>query len=248
MIALVPTQSESERLAVDDGEDVDQLHCTMLYLGEAADIDDAAREAITGAVADIADGYGVLKADGFSINLFNPDSPERDPCITLGLSGVDLADLHDELNGAVEAAPDQHRPWIPHVTLIYTDNPAAVADLVDRAGPVEFDRIRVAFGDVVEDYQLGGSAPVTAAAGADVTPGHDELHHYWVAGKGRERWIHSPTPWTTLVALLTEHVGPAKAKIYASRWFIETHGYAAGSDKNRVAHGHPPRGHNVGPG
>lgn len=85
-------------------------------------------------------------------------------------------------------------------------------------------------------------------AGADTTPGHDELHHYWTVGKGREKWVHSPKPWTTLVALLTPHVGLEKAKVYASRWFIEVKGYAAGSDKNRVAHGQPPRGHKVGPG
>jgi len=86
------------------------------------------------------------------------------------------------------------------------------------------------------------------ALGHDVTPGHDELHHYWTVGAGRQKWVHSPKPWTTLVALLTRHVGPEKAKIYASRWFIEVKGYAAGSDLNRVAHGHPPRGHRIGPG
>lgn len=91
-------------------------------------------------------------------------------------------------------------------------------------------------------------APVAAAAGADVTPGHDELHHYWTRGEGLAKWADSPTPWTTLVALLTPHVGPEKAKTYASRWFIEVKGYAAGSDRNRVEHGHAPRGNNVGPG
>lgn len=85
-------------------------------------------------------------------------------------------------------------------------------------------------------------------AGADVTPGHDELHHYWTVGKGRGQWVASPKPWTTLVALLTPHVGAAKAKVFASRWFIEVFGFAAGSDKNRVLHGQPPRGHKVGPG
>jgi hypothetical protein len=89
---------------------------------------------------------------------------------------------------------------------------------------------------------------VTRALGHDVTPGHDELHHYWTVGAGRAKWVHSPKPWTTLVALLTRHVGPEKAKIYASRWFIEVKGYAAGSDLNRVTHGQPPRGHRVGPG
>lgn len=75
-----------------------------------------------------------------------------------------------------------------------------------------------------------------------------QLHHYWTRGEGLAKWADSPEPWTTLVAHLTEHVGPERAKVYASRWFIEVFGYAAGSDKNRVAHGHPPRGERVGPG
>ena len=86
------------------------------------------------------------------------------------------------------------------------------------------------------------------AVGHDVTPGHDELHHYWTRGPGLAKWAGSPKPWTTLVAHLTKYVGPEKAKVFASRWFIEVFHYAAGSDLNRVTHGHPPRGHRVGPG
>jgi len=96
--------------------------------------------------------------------------------------------------------------------------------------------------------RLRGIIGETRLAGKDVTPGHDQLHHYWTRGEGLTKWKFSPKPWTTLVALLTEHVGPEKAKVFASRWFIEVFGYAAGSDKNRVAHGHPPRGDRVGPG
>jgi len=99
-----------------------------------------------------------------------------------------------------------------------------------------------------DDFPDDGE-PVTAALGHDVTPGHDELHHFWTKDpRGLGRWVDSPTPWTTLVALLAEHVPLNKAKVFASRWFIEVFGYAAGSDKNRVAHGHKPRGHRVGPG
>jgi peptidoglycan hydrolase-like protein with peptidoglycan-binding domain len=96
-------------------------------------------------------------------------------------------------------------------------------------------------------------AAVAAALGHDVTPGHDELHHYWTLDpRGRERWVHSPTPWTTLLALLVEHVKPPKPlevlKKWASRWYIEVFGYSAGSDIARVKHGKPPRGDRVGPG
>lgn len=86
-----------------------------------------------------------------------------------------------------------------------------------------------------------------AKVGARLTD-DDKLHHYWTRGEGLAKWKASPKPWTTLVALLTRHVGPERAKVDASRWFIEVFHYAAGSDKNRVAHGHPPRGHRIGPG
>lgn len=89
---------------------------------------------------------------------------------------------------------------------------------------------------------------VGEAVGHDVTPGHDQLHHYWTVGEGRAKWAESPTPWTTLVAHLTEYVGPERAKVFASRWFHEVFGFYAGSDLNRVTHGEPPRGHVVGPG
>lgn len=87
------------------------------------------------------------------------------------------------------------------------------------------------------------------AAGRDVTPGHDELHHFWTKDpEGLAKWVESPHPWTTLVGLLSEHVPAEKAKVFASRWFHEVFGFYAGSDMNRVTHGKPPRGHRIGPG
>jgi hypothetical protein len=99
--------------------------------------------------------------------------------------------------------------------------------------------------------QFATAGEVSAAAGADVTPGHDELHHWWTRGKGRALWVKSDEPWTTLVAQLMEHVEGLTlptAKKWASKWYIEVFGFSAGSDKARVAHGKPPRGKVVGPG
>ena len=75
---------------------------------------------------------------------------------------------------------------------------------------------------------INDSKSVTAAAGADVTPGHDNLHHYWTKGKGLARWVESLTPWTTLVALLTPKVGLAKARVFASKWHKEVLGIWVG--------------------
>jgi hypothetical protein len=89
------------------------------------------------------------------------------------------------------------------------------------------------------------------AVGHDVTPGHDQLHHYWTREpEGRERWIHAPHPFYALVEQLIEHahVTAEVAKRWAGAWYPEVFGYAPGSDINRVRHGKPPRGNRIGPG
>lgn len=71
------------------------------------------------------------------------------------------------------------------------------------------------------------------AAGKDVTPGNDELHHYWTKGPGLAKWASSPHPWTTLVNLLSKYVSRERAKRMASAWFHEVFGYYSGSRKGK---------------
>lgn len=89
-------------------------------------------------------------------------------------------------------------------------------------------------------------------AGRAVTPSEqlsgERLHVYWTKGKGLALWAPMPDPWTELYHHLLKYLNPDLAKKTASKWFIEVFGFAAGSDKNRVLHGHPPRGHKIGPG
>lgn len=89
---------------------------------------------------------------------------------------------------------------------------------------------------------------VGRAAGHDTTPGHDELHHYWTRGEGLARWRTSPHPFSTLRDLLAEHVPIEQANRMAAAWVHEVTGNWPGSDAHRVATGHPPRGHRIGPG
>lgn len=158
-----------------------------------------------------------------------------------------IADLHSEW--ALKHADSVTVPPLDQ------DPYAGMADrglhAVDLYAPAEAeDELNAAIVAILAEIDDDEPAPVAAAAGHDVTPGHDELHHYWTRGEGLARWADSPTPWTTLVALLSKipEVGPVKAKTFASRWFIEVFGFAAGSDLNRVTHGKPPRGDVVGPG
>lgn len=163
MIALIPTAGNAERLAHDGGEAPDQLHATVLYLGDISNLDDETFSVIVDDLADIASTEsGPVVAEGFNVSLFNPHDGDKDTCVTLGLSGKMLHMLYrriheriiERIAGQSYAIPAQHEPWVPHVTLAYSDDHSLVEQLADRTGDVTFDRIRLALGDEVYDFDL----------------------------------------------------------------------------------------------
>lgn len=73
------------------------------------------------------------------------------------------------------------------------------------------------------------------AAVADANPANDykarKLEHYWTRGPGLARWAGAAHPWTTLVALLSEHMSPHHAKGLASTYFHKVFGIWPGERK-----------------
>lgn len=179
MVALIPSQGNIDRLAVEEGEHPDQLHCTVVYLGEAADIPDdvfaAVMEEIVGAIEE-AEEPGPVVAEGFNVSLFNPHREDRDTCVVLGLSGEHLsllaqrirARILDRLAQMSHEIPTQHEPWIPHVTLQYTDDHSSVERFADRTGDITFDRVRVALGDDIYDIDLDETSRAPAEVAEDM--------------------------------------------------------------------------------
>lgn len=174
MIALVPSVADAARLATDDYEPVEELHTTLLFLGEASDIPPDRQEAIVAAVRDAVAGLGPIVGRAFAVSLFNPDAAAATvddmPAIVLGMSGAGLVDVHTLVSAAVAqqfAYPEQYVPWQPHMTLAYSTDFGLVGQLAEgRTGEVVYDRIRIAYGGVVTDIALTGNA-VTAAEGDD---------------------------------------------------------------------------------
>ena len=168
MIALIPTAGNAQRLAVENGELADDLHVTLLYLGDISDIDEETVSHLMHAVGEVADENPMpVVADGFNVALFNPQSDERETCVTLGLSGVGLHELYQRVHERVLERiasqsydiPEQHDPWIPHVTLAYSDDHSLVEQLADRTGDITFDRLRLALGDDIYDLFLTPGGP-----------------------------------------------------------------------------------------
>lgn len=177
MIALVPSAPDLERLALPGGgEPLDQLHLTLLYLGDADALDDDVREQLRTWTRNMADGGGgwdSVEAQAFAPALFNPTGDE--PCVVMLCSGSELAEFYEttlaDVTDIVDLPEDRHLPWIPHITLEYTnafhwgDDPAA-----QRTGPITFDRLRLAIGGEVLDVPIAATlkTPDPIPAGPEV--------------------------------------------------------------------------------
>ena len=166
MIALVPRAEDARRFARDGGEPLEELHVTLAFLGEAADWSPEVRENLR-YFMETYRNTGVVEGDAFSVNVFNPGTTnDRTPCLVMGVSGAVIPEFQARVMSQLDAftIPEQHSPFVPHLTLRYmpdmdnTSMAVYAADAMPMVGPVSFDRLRMAFADEVYDIPLGSPA------------------------------------------------------------------------------------------
>lgn len=237
MIALLPRAEDAERLAQSGAgaHTADELHVTLAFLGDAADVADQRAE---------FDAVGIMASDGvppiegrlWAAAAFNPGT--EDQCIAWLVGDVTraLSATHARVMDSLPAGirEKQHKPWAPHITARYgTSNPRP---LFGHLGPVVFDRIRVSIGDVDHDYPLTGARlfpegadPAMVASFAD----RNNLERYWKTGAGaaKIRW-GTPGDWTRCKRHLTKRVGDERARRICAQWHHETTGLWPGDRNN----------------
>jgi 2'-5' RNA ligase len=164
MLALVPDNPGA--LAVDGGEPPDELHLTLLYLGD--DVTSWPPEQanrLTELMLASAPAFEPVTARIMGRAVFNPDGGpdgDRDPCCVylVGDTG-DLDPLRHWAQWVTTTGddyatpPEQHKPWLPHITAKYGGNPN---DLT-YTGPVRFGTLRLALAGNVLDLPLGEEEP-----------------------------------------------------------------------------------------
>lgn len=163
MVALVPRADDAHKLAVPGGEPVEDLHVTLAYLGE--DVSDQDPSHLGPAISHIASSFSVITARIMGHAQFNPDGGEdgtKDPCATYLVSDSEqLDDLHKAVLDACTQAvnlPQQHKPWVAHLTAGYGVPPGSLK----FTGAVLFDRLQFAFaGDDHYFPLLGSTTPET---------------------------------------------------------------------------------------
>lgn len=167
MIALVPSAADAQRLAVDGYETVEDLHVTLAFLGDVSNIDDPAP--LEAGLRRIAATIPPLELKTWAVSHFNPT--EKACAVYLVGQGKDetgplLDRIHEQavslaLNEMGEKFPEQHSPWVPHLTIGYDLDP----DMLTEAGnPLTFDRLRLAMGTENIDIPLEAADPPLTAS------------------------------------------------------------------------------------
>jgi len=151
MIAVYPTALEAEEIAVEGGLAADDLHVTLVFLGEAADVNEAA---VTDALAAAAAGMEPLAGMVGGFGHFS-DTGDGIPVIALpdvkGLTFLRERVVAELAKRGIES-PSEHG-FLPHMTLRF----AETAELGDRSAlgmPLHFDAVSVVIGDRRIDYPL----------------------------------------------------------------------------------------------
>jgi 2'-5' RNA ligase len=176
MVALIPAAPDA--LSAEGGDPADELHITMLYLGDADEFSPRQQPAVHETATLIAGMVGrtiPVKVSG--IAEFGP-SDDGDIAVVLVLESPILGPLHDVIEETLHAEgvdnASTHPGFIPHLTLGYaapdSDELEAFRDDARALVGTEimFNRLRVVFADDAVDHQLGG-VPVSDALADDLT-------------------------------------------------------------------------------
>lgn len=196
MIALVVPDPENYAInpPTENSLTPDDLHITLAYLGEAAEISPEQREAVLDAcqvLADTSDAPEVLFPASTGVFPPDPESPEPDPKAAYYAAPATpekLSPLREDLlvhlsaRGVGDLVSTKHPVFTPHVTLTYEtlDNPPVLN--LPTPVPTTFGTLLVKFGDEAHTFQLGQSEegpalPLTASVKRSLGSLAARTHH-----------------------------------------------------------------------
>ncbi|MFJ4342710.1 2'-5' RNA ligase family protein [Streptomyces sp. NPDC088915] len=157
MVALYPPRDIAEQIAQPDGTPAEDLHITLAYLGDAADLG-APADDLHDLVAEALRAATPLKGTIGGIGTF-PDSGDGIPTwVPVDVPG--LAELRQAVTAALATSPYGHtvrtnHGFTPHITLGYDLPPTGPVP----STPVTFDQVHIVLGPDRTPVALTGPAP-----------------------------------------------------------------------------------------
>lgn len=156
MVAVYPRPEEAAALAIEGGQEPESLHVTLVFLGEAGDLDaDRVTAAVARATTDLTSSLaGVVGGVG-------QFAEGEDGVPTILLPDVPgLTRLRERVVGALAESgvesPSEHG-FLPHITVSYAA--AELPEEIDLAlgQELHFDAVSVVLAGERTDYPLGGA-------------------------------------------------------------------------------------------
>lgn len=150
MIALFPRVADAQQLVVPGGEPLEDLHCTVIFLG--SDVQGQDPTELIDQLHYVVGNFGPIEAKIFGSAIFN--STGEDPCVVyLVGQSPDLTPLFTGLKQFVAerypGAAEQHDPYLPHITAAYGQGVG-----MSYEGPVVFDRLGLRWPGADQDFIL----------------------------------------------------------------------------------------------
>jgi hypothetical protein len=158
MIALLPSEADATRLAVDGGIPAEDLHVTLMTLGEGTQWQGTPEgEELLALAERVAADVGPITGRLWARTEINPDSDEPTAAYLVGDDTGRLGELQAGLVMATAGwpVPEQHSPFVPHLSTRYES--ADLAGMEATGSDVALDRLRVTLGNgQVVDFPLSG--------------------------------------------------------------------------------------------
>lgn len=159
MVAVYPTEEQAADLVVDGGSEAETMHCTLVFLGEVADLD---LDAVQRAVASVARATAPLSGAISGVALF-AKGDEGHPQVVIP-SAKGLSTLRTRVVDALAAEgvySASEYDWVPHMTLAYSDDPE-IPDMSVVGKAVSFDSLSLAVADERSDFEFSGEESLGA--------------------------------------------------------------------------------------
>ncbi len=229
MVALIPSDADLDRFALDGEEPRDDLHLTLWYLGDV-ELTEPQKEDVLREVAHAVEDWYPIEGNAFGVAHWNPEGKHPSWVLNIGDTSDETSDDGSSMLATVRAEigsgiaqdfvlPKQHTPWQPHICIAYSSDDL-LDELTQRLGPVTFDKVRVAYGRDVFDIELDGASTLVAAGNKK------NIKDYWTKDlEGLAKWVDDPHPWTALYNHLKKHMSNEMAKRVASEWYHEVKGH-----------------------
>ena len=187
MLALYPPPPLADDLAVDDGLEPVDLHLTIAYTGDAADVDPEALKAAAAALADrepvqaVISGHARFTGGEQDVIVALADSPQIESLRADALRVLDAAGI---------AVPSEHG-FTAHCSLAYldADDPDPVVRLAPR--PVSFGAISAVHGEDRTDYAFAPDGSLEESAVAELTVDLSDPQGIWADVYGRQDALYA---------------------------------------------------------